>query len=609
MEKAKHPTPEALRDYALGLLPDNSHHDVESHLDACPPCQDTLSSLDLRGDTLLHDLERGHAERSHEAGSQTSAAGSGTASDSTDGDVFGAYRLLEKVGAGGMGEVYRAEHTKLGRVVALKLLPSEAAASPERTARFEREMRTVGALHDEHIVQALDAGEIEGRPYLAMELLSGVDLAELVLNDGVMPVAEACDAVRQAARGLQHAHERGIVHRDIKPSNLMLTDPGVVKVLDLGLASVAANQDAPLGDAPLSDAASQTDGPPSDPLTRHGQLLGTPDYMAPEQGLGSGEIDGRTDVYALGATLYYLLTGRSPFPNRAYSTLREKLEAIAQTDAPSIRSRRPDLPASLVPSRRADARQVARGPTALGQGGRLGARPVRRGADLRGLGIDLAPPSAPSGAGKKPPSWRWVAAAGAGAVGIVLALTMTLRTADGTVVIEVPDEVADSLRVTLSNDVGARVADARTGWTLGLREGAWRLELSDPTGDFALDRDEVVVRSGEESLLTVKKRKPPATPTTEAVEPSAAPERVATRSAEPVGFDLPDPLSAEWDLQVDLYAKAYDLNEYGAVMLDGVAGGSKTATSVAAATARWSMNASRSCWLTTPGVSGRRSPR
>src|SRR5262249_40919805 len=156
--------------------------------------------------------------------------------------TLGHYRLVAKLGEGGMGAVYKAVHTKLERVVALKVLPAERLADPQAVTRFEREMRAVGKLQHPNIVAAHDAGEIDGTHYLVMELVEGSDLARLVRDRGPLPIAEACELIRQAALGLAHAHEHGLVHRDIKPSNLMLaraaqsSAPPTVKVLDLGLA-------------------------------------------------------------------------------------------------------------------------------------------------------------------------------------------------------------------------------------------------------------------------------------------------------------------------------------------------------------------------------------
>ena len=247
---------------------------------------------------------------------------------------IGNYRLLAKLGAGGMGTVYKALHTRLEKVVALKLLPVERVNSAEAVARFEREMKAVGRLNHPHIVQALDAGEFKGRHFLVMEYVEGKDLSSLSRRQGAIPVAEACELIRQATLGLQAAHERGMVHRDIKPANLFLAKqpagPPVVKVLDLGLALLEQGQ-----------ATQRQD------LTSTGQIMGTIDYMAPEQASDIRNVDIRADVYSLGATLYKLLTRRAIYDGPDYDSVIAKLAALATVDAPSVQSHRPELPDEL----------------------------------------------------------------------------------------------------------------------------------------------------------------------------------------------------------------------------------------------------------------------
>jgi hypothetical protein len=214
--------------------------------------------------------------------------------------------------------------------VALKILPAERARDPEARARFLREMKAVGGLEHPHIVAALDAGEAEGRLYLAMEFVDGLSLAEVLERHGPLPVADACEAARQAALGLQHAHEHGLVHRDVKPANLRLTPAGQVKVLDLGLAHF------------LCDDPAARQG-----LTAAGHTLGTADYMAPEQWADPRTADIRADLYSLGCTLYGLLAGRPPFGGAEYDTWRKKMQAHEQAPVPPIRGLRPEVPDGL----------------------------------------------------------------------------------------------------------------------------------------------------------------------------------------------------------------------------------------------------------------------
>jgi serine/threonine protein kinase len=228
-----------------------------------------------------------------------------------------------------MGVVYRARHVLLEKLVALKVLSADVAGRPDAAARFRREVKAAGRVEHPNVVRASDAGEAGGTLFLVMELLDGADLARLTGERGPWPVAEACAAARQAALGLQHAFEQGLVHRDVKPSNLFLTTAGVVKVLDLGLARLYAEEG---GDGSLTGA---------------GHLMGTADFMAPEQLLDSHSADIRADLYSLGCTLYHLLAGDPPFGDEAYPTTARKREAHLQEPAPDIRARRPDVPAGL----------------------------------------------------------------------------------------------------------------------------------------------------------------------------------------------------------------------------------------------------------------------
>jgi tRNA A-37 threonylcarbamoyl transferase component Bud32 len=245
------------------------------------------------------------------------------------GQVLGPYQLLEKIGAGGMGAVYKARHTKLGKVMALKLLPFHALSNEGAVARFEREMLAVGQVQHPNVVQAHDAGEYNGVHYLAMEFVEGQDLQQHVAANGPLSVVKACEALRQAALGLSAAHALGLVHRDIKPGNLFLTKSGQLKVLDLGLARLT--QDDALGHA----------------LTIAGQCFGTPDYMAPEQWEDARQCDARADLYALGCTLHHLLVGRPPFFSSGAQTTASTLKAHLLQPPPDLSDSRPDVPASL----------------------------------------------------------------------------------------------------------------------------------------------------------------------------------------------------------------------------------------------------------------------
>jgi serine/threonine protein kinase len=254
------------------------------------------------------------------------------------------YRILEKLGEGGMGAVYKAVHTKLDKVVAIKVLSGDRMADQHAVERFHREMKAVGRLEHPNIVRASDAGEVDGRHFLVMQYVQGADLSALVQETGPLPIAEACDLIRQAAEGLQYAHDNGLVHRDIKPSNLMLTHDGRVKVLDLGLALL---HDQPAETERRVHQSGDLGGLTDSDLTTAGQLMGTLDYMAPEQCDDSHQVDIRADIYSLGATLYKLLTGRPPFDDQRYDTPMKKMIALTDQSPTPIRKVRPEVPQLL----------------------------------------------------------------------------------------------------------------------------------------------------------------------------------------------------------------------------------------------------------------------
>jgi serine/threonine protein kinase len=239
---------------------------------------------------------------------------------------LGRYRVLRKLGQGGMGAVYLAHDDKLDRHVALKVLPPQSINDPDAVARFQREAKALAKLHHPGIVQAHDSGDADGQHFLIMEYVEGTDLKSLLREKGPIAPTAAADYVHQAALALQHAHEQGLVHRDLKPSNLLLTHDGYVKILDLGLARFLQDQ--------ISDTG----------LTREGVGMGTPDYAAPEQFRDAHHVDARADIYALGCTLYHLLTGRVPFPG---SSLSEKCHAHEHQEPAPLEELCPQVPAGL----------------------------------------------------------------------------------------------------------------------------------------------------------------------------------------------------------------------------------------------------------------------
>ncbi|MCA9219468.1 MAG: serine/threonine protein kinase, partial [Planctomycetales bacterium] len=243
---------------------------------------------------------------------------------------IGEYEIVRKLGQGGMGSVYLARHTKLGREVALKVLANHRLGDQRVRDRFEIEMKAIGRLSHPNIVIAHDAREISGTPVLVTEYINGFDLGEIVRRVGPLSIANACEIVRRVANALDYTNQQGFVHRDVKPSNIMLGQRGDVKLLDLGLARIE------LGD------------PDRPEMTGSGQAMGTADYVAPEQVTDSRGVDVRADIYSLGCTLFKLLTGAAPFADDEHTNAFAKMTAHVSTEAPSLRTRLPGAPAAIV---------------------------------------------------------------------------------------------------------------------------------------------------------------------------------------------------------------------------------------------------------------------
>jgi serine/threonine protein kinase len=245
--------------------------------------------------------------------------------------LIGNYLILDKIGQGGMGMVFKARHRKLGRVGALKILPPSFARDTASVMRFRREFEAAGRLKHLNLVAAFEADEDRGVHFLVMDYVQGINLDRVVGQQGPLSVSVAVDYLIQSARGLEAAHEKGIIHRDIKPGNLILDHGGAVRVLDLGLARIVdANN-------PFSKSTAGR-------LTQSGMYMGTIDYMAPEQAEDSHRVDHRADIYSLGCTLFFLLTGREPF---AVGTILKRMVAHQERPAPSLRAVRPDVSPAL----------------------------------------------------------------------------------------------------------------------------------------------------------------------------------------------------------------------------------------------------------------------
>jgi serine/threonine protein kinase len=296
----------------------------------------------------------------------------------TAGSRLGPYEILAPLGAGGMGEVYRARDSRLGREVAVKILPGAVSEDPEHLARFDREARTLATLNDPHILAVHDVGTENGTAYIVSELLEGETLRHH-LGRHRLTVREAAGYAAQIARGLAAAHEKGVVHRDLKPANVFVAKEGTVKLLDFGLAKVTPPE------APTDRTAATADAD-----TAEGAVLGTVDYMSPEQVRGQA-VDHRSDVFAFGTVLYEMLTGERPFRGESGA---DTASAILSKDPPNLSPSNKDIPPSL-------ARIIRRC---------LEKKPEKRLRSLADLAVDLEEIAQGGGAATRRRWWRLAAA-------------------------------------------------------------------------------------------------------------------------------------------------------------------------------------------------------
>ena len=481
--------------------------------------------------------------------------------------VFGEYTVLDKLGEGGMGVVLKARHRRMKRLVAIKVLPAASMKSPQAVERFYREVEAAAKLSHPNIVTAHDASEHQGMHYLAMEYVEGHDLASIVKERGPLDVREAVECVLQAARGLQYAHEQGIVHRDIKPGNLLLDKKGTVKILDMGLARIAG-ADAALG------------GP--ERLTTSGQVMGTCDYMSPEQAMDAHDTDHRTDIYALGCTLFRLLTGNPPYRGEA---LMQILLAHRECPIPSLRAARAEVPAEL------DAcfqRMVAKQPGDRQQSmGEVIAELKAVLAVLSGQSVTAAAQSESSSAAlsrtlaflhdntpQGTPTQQKESAAEKGtqpylgpehdttsnllgkargtiakirrrplvlaglAGGLVLLLGIVLMIAfrHGTLVVEIDENLGKDVQVAVSQGgQQVQVADAKSGWKLSLSAGKYDLAVEGGDDQFQLGSESILVtRGGQVKVKVTLKPAPLAVAPFDAQQARKYQERWARQLSMPV---------------------------------------------------------------------------
>jgi serine/threonine protein kinase/formylglycine-generating enzyme required for sulfatase activity len=478
-----HPSADALRGFAAGKLDETTAAGIMSHLDDCPDCCRAVAALS--SDNFLDRLRRAHSLCSTPVPAE-SPAGANLPPELASNPQ---YEVLGELGRGGMGVVYLARNKILDRLEVLKVVNKALLDCPGAVERFLREIRSAARLSHANVVAAYSAVQSGELLAFAMEYVEGEDLAKLVQAQGPLPVAHACSYVQQAAQGLQHAFEKQMVHRDIKPQNLILAREGnrhIVKILDFGLAKVTRARNKDTG------------------LTDDGAMLGTPDYVAPEQTLDAANADIRADVYSLGCTLYYLLTGAPPFKGRSLFDVLQAHQSLEARPLNLVRAEVPQELAAVV--RKMMAKDPAQRYQTPAEVAVALAAFVEQGAEGRDETRQKTPPSSliphPStlspvagdtvtessrktigprpgqtvGEGRppvgKPSGRKWLIGGGIaagllliGLVGLWAGGVIRLKTPEGTLVVDVnvpnPEVYVDGRKMTISWDEGGQQAEIR----------------------------------------------------------------------------------------------------------------------------------------------------
>ena len=511
-------TADELKDLLAGRLPTERFARALAHVDTCQACTDMATESEPTGCAILErsaselSINRyqqepecqavmGHLLLQPDASFQTSG------NPRVPIESLGPYRLVKWLGSGGMGAVYLAEHQRLKRLSAIKLLPRDKLLQADWLERFNREMTSIAALEHAHVVRAIDAGDQDGWHYLVMEYLDGADLGQVCRCVGQLPVGTACELIRQAALGLAAIHDLGMTHRDIKPSNMFLTRQGTVKLLDLGLVLS--------GDSPL--AADER-------LTTVGHLMGTLPYMAREQLLDASHVDWRADIYSLGATLFRMLTGQAPLGSA--KNLAQTIQAITTSNCPKLESLLLELPRELAElvnrmlshdrqQRPQSAGLVAEQLAAFSDANAL--QPLIRttlsqlehSAESHSSVLNNIAQSAmrPIVSVAKPPSRRplWIAAAFL-PVAFLAGIFITVVTDRGTLVIE-SEEPGVTVKVTQGDKTVDTLKVENQPGVLRLSSGRYVVELVGADGDsFVLSDSQVTVLRGQKELIRVKKQ-------------------------------------------------------------------------------------------------------
>jgi tRNA A-37 threonylcarbamoyl transferase component Bud32 len=531
---SSHPQAELLCQFHLGQLDAEQSNLVESHVAVCDECAAFLDAIP--DDTLVHLLRAQDTELAEQPSIPVAAspapdnrAGQDTQSLISDSQPevppstgvsevpatlrdHPRYRIIRFLGRGGMGDVYLAEHLRMARLVALKVIKPELLSQELLIKRFHTEVKAVARLAHANIVHAHDADQAGDWHFLVMEYVEGESLGDYLKARGRLPVAEASDYVRQAALGLQHAHERGLTHRDIKPHNLRRTPDGQIKVLDFGLALLADK----------SVEESQND-------TRPGMAIGTADYISPEQSEDSHRVDIRSDIYSLGCTLYHLLAGQTPFPKG--SAIQKLVSHVAEKPT-SLSQIRPEVPAELVAvvekmmakkpaDRYQTPAQVAEALVPFTKEALLvptSEVPRTSGREGDRLSLETAPASellakdAPVVQGQKRRRWSVVM------IAVAACLLLTLGIAAGVVIFRIQTDEGEVVITPQSPDVEivllkggkeVQVIDTKTQKRLTIPTGIYDVTVRNKPDGIEVKTDRIVVSRGKEALVIIERMATP----------------------------------------------------------------------------------------------------
>jgi WD40 repeat protein/serine/threonine protein kinase len=567
-----HPDRAQLAAFVAGRLSGPECIAIETHLELCETCVEVLACVPP--DRAILVLQAAASSNSVGAGStagdasvavsampatQTSAAPDTVSGPEVPPPVLAGhsrYRITGLLGEGGMGAVYKAEHLLMRRPVALKIIRRDLIDRPAAVARFRREVEAAARLAHPNIVTAFDAEQVGETHFLVMEFVEGRNLAQIIAETGPLPVDKACDYVRQVALGLEHAHARGMVHRDIKPQNLMLTPNGSVKILDFGLARFASEAiqavesvltessgsaprqepaadahrtgtadveglDAPTEASVTSAHEARTIPPRGGALTAAGAMLGTADYIAPEQVNDPHAADVRADIYSLGCTLYFFLTGRAAFPGG--SVIDKVLAHLEQTAAPISRTRAdvpPQLDALLARMMDKDPSKRFQTPSdvvaALGEISPAGFAPR-----------PTAGREMPATRLRRRTTWAVVAAALLLACAASVWQVVRILTAEGELVIDAVDPNV-AIHVTRDN---VRIVDSATQRSINLKVGRYGVVLASDDPELEISANEITIERGKQAIVRIWREKRVAS----AGEKSETVGRPAWRNPETIG--------------------------------------------------------------------------